>query len=102
MGFGDELQGLLEVFEPGDEEMAVLQHQPVAAGRGCVQELKGNLQNELYSEKRLQPLRAKSMASWKLKAVDRNETNNLLHSSDQSRELDLTNGSYKWYIVFRN
>ena len=47
VGLGQLLEGLLQLFEPADEEVAVLQHEPVASlGRG-LQELESNLGGEI-------------------------------------------------------
>ena len=47
---GEFLKGLLQGLQPANEQMDVLQHQPVPACRCSVQQLKGNLyiQQEIY------------------------------------------------------
>ena len=43
MRFLESLQCFLQVFEPADEEMTVLQHQPVTASSSGLKQLKSNL-----------------------------------------------------------
>ena len=43
---GELLQGLLQVLQPADQQVAVLQHQPVAPGGRCLQQLESNLEGK--------------------------------------------------------
>ena len=52
----DLFQSLLEVFQPLDKEMAVLEHEPVPALCGSLQGLKCNLLLSLAHGKQLQPI----------------------------------------------
>jgi hypothetical protein len=43
---GDPLQGLLQVLQPLDQEVAVLQHQPLSTSHCGLQQLQSHLQEE--------------------------------------------------------
>lgn len=43
VGLGDPLQGLLQIFKPLDQEVAVLQHQPLPTSHCRLQQLQGQL-----------------------------------------------------------
>lgn len=42
MGFADFFQLFLHFFDEGEEEVAVLEHEPLAAGYGGVEEVEGD------------------------------------------------------------
>lgn len=46
MRLGDPLQGLLQVLQPLDQEVAVLQHQPLSTSHCGLQQLQSHLQEE--------------------------------------------------------
>ena len=48
---GELLQGLLQVFKPADEQMDILQHQPVSTRRCRLQQLESNLDARDYNVK---------------------------------------------------
>ena len=43
VGLGDPLQGLLQILQPLDQEMAILQHQPLPTSHCRLQQLQGHL-----------------------------------------------------------
>ena len=50
MRSGEELQGLLQVLQPANQQVAVLQHQPVASGGSRLQQLEGDLEENQGEE----------------------------------------------------